>query len=152
VAEVREASGVEEECVPFPRRGLSGLEDALLPPPPALALGVAEEVSAASSLYRSHKDQRDMISCMMVAMRGRETFIEAKKLRMVSGGVVFAFGDFVEGVDSADDWSILVGVLVVVVVVVVIVVVVVGGGVKEDREEEREEEDRWGVISCREGG
>jgi len=82
-------------------------EDALLPPF-ALALGVAAEASAASSLYRSHKVHRKMISSMIVPMRCKETFIEDKKLKMVSGGVVFAFGEFAEGVDSFDDWSVLV--------------------------------------------
>ena len=64
----------------------------LAPPSLGPAVKAAEKVSAASSLYLSHKLQRDMTSCMIVAMRGRETFMDNRKLRIVSGAEGFGKG------------------------------------------------------------
>ena len=66
--------------------------EALAPPSLVAAVNAEEAVSAASSLYLSHRLQRDMISCMMVAMRGRETFMDDRKLRIASDGEGFGEG------------------------------------------------------------
>ena len=116
----------------------------LAPPSLVPAVNAEEAVSAASSLYLSHRLQRDMISCMMVATRGRETFMDDRKLRIVSGGEGLdeGAGGVAEGawLSRAERR----------------VVDVEGGGAGVEAEGvagvREEDEDRCGVISSLEGG